>query len=59
LHEWSYDVEEEPKTFVDDDGNITVEKEKVENLVTWVYERGSHVACAKIVNGHISYKQRK
>ncbi|WP_406567254.1 RHS repeat domain-containing protein [Chryseobacterium kimseyorum] len=51
LHEWNYDIEEEPKTFVDDEGNVIVEKEKVENVVTWVYERGSFVACTKIVNG--------
>jgi RHS repeat-associated protein len=51
LHEWSYDLEEEPKTFVDDEGNVVVEEEKIEDLVTWVYEKDSYVPCAKIVDG--------
>ncbi|WP_223599010.1 RHS repeat-associated core domain-containing protein [Chryseobacterium sp. GVT01B] len=51
LHEWSYDIDEEPVTTVDDDGNIIAGKEPVQNLVTWVYERNSYVPCAKIING--------
>ena len=50
LHEWSYDAEEVSVTVVDDDGNIIVGKEPVENVVTWVYERGSHVPSAKIID---------
>lgn len=50
LHEWSYDAEEVPVTVVDDDGNVSVGKEPVENVVTWVYERGSHVPSAKIID---------
>jgi RHS repeat-associated protein len=50
LHEWSYDIEDNPVTVVDDDGNVITGKEPVENVVTWVYERGSHVPCAKLFN---------
>ncbi|AZA83263.1 type IV secretion protein Rhs [Chryseobacterium lactis] len=50
LHEWSYDIEENPVTVVDDDGNIITGKEPVENLVTWVYEKNTFVPCAKIIN---------
>ena len=48
MHEWSYDLEEEPKTFVDDEGNVIVEKEKVENVVTWVYDQTNFNPTAKI-----------
>lgn len=51
LHEWSYDIENEPKTNVDDNGNVSTEKEPVTHLVTWVYERGAYVPCGKIING--------
>lgn len=51
LHEWSYEVVDEPKTLVDDNGHIVFEKEKIENVVTWVYERGEYVPCAKIIDG--------
>ncbi|WP_082140512.1 RHS repeat-associated core domain-containing protein [Chryseobacterium sp. FH2] len=50
LHEWSYDIEEESKTFVDDDGNVIAQKEPLKNIITWVYEARSHVPCAKIIN---------
>ena len=51
LHEWSYDIEEEPKTFVDDEGNVVIEKERVENLVTWVYGGNGFTPVAKLING--------
>jgi RHS repeat-associated protein len=51
LPEWSYDVDDEPKIFVDDEGSVVVEKKGVENVVTWVYEKDSYVPCAKIVDG--------
>lgn len=50
LHEWSYDIEENPLRVMDDEGNIIAEKEPVDNVVTWVYETGSHVPCAKLLN---------
>lgn len=50
LHEWSYDVEEEPKAFVDDDGKVVVEKEKVENVVMWVYANNGFMPIAKLIN---------
>lgn len=50
LHEWSYDLGDEPKTFVHDDGNRILEKEKIENVITWVYEADSFIPRAKIMN---------
>ncbi|WP_238586876.1 RHS repeat-associated core domain-containing protein [Chryseobacterium sp. Leaf405] len=50
LHEWSYDVEEEPKTFVDDDGNVVIEREKIENVVTWVYGGSGYTPISKLIN---------
>ncbi|MCW3166943.1 DUF6531 domain-containing protein [Chryseobacterium sp. 09-1422] len=51
LHEWNYDAQEEPKTFVDDEGNVAVEKESVENLVTWVYGGNGFTPVAQLFNG--------
>lgn len=50
LHEWSYDIKEEPKTFVDDEGKVIIQKEPTDNVVTWVYEADSFVPRAKIFN---------
>lgn len=51
LHEWSYDIDEKPKTLVDDNGNIVKSEEKAENVITWIYETGTFVPSAKIENG--------
>jgi RHS repeat-associated protein len=51
LHEWNYDAQKEPKTFVDDEGNVAVEKESVENLVTWVYGGNGFMPVAQLFNG--------
>jgi RHS repeat-associated protein len=48
LHEWSYGTEESPVNELDDNGDIIVGQEPVENIITWIYERGSHVPSAKI-----------
>jgi RHS repeat-associated protein len=51
LHQWEYQVEDRPKQIVNDIGEILLDKEEpVENLVTWVYEEGSFVPSAKIIN---------
>ncbi len=51
LHEWEYLKEDGPKTIVTDEGKITEDKpEPTDNVITWVYENGSFVPCAKIVN---------
>lgn len=46
LHEWQYKGEYPPASLVAENG-ITTAAEPVENLVTWVYEEGSFVPCAK------------
>ncbi|MEC3875491.1 RHS repeat-associated core domain-containing protein [Chryseobacterium salviniae] len=54
LHEWFYDINDEPKTSVDDDGNIIIEKEKAENVVTWVYDHTDQnelSPVAKLIGG--------
>ncbi|WP_082798688.1 RHS repeat-associated core domain-containing protein [Chryseobacterium cucumeris] len=48
LHEWNYNIEARPANEIDDEGNIINKQEPVENLITWVYETGSHVPSAKI-----------
>jgi RHS repeat-associated protein len=49
LHEWDYQKEEEPRTSVNDLGEIFLsKKESVNNLVTWVYEEKTFVPSAKI-----------
>ncbi|WP_136668189.1 DUF6531 domain-containing protein [Flavobacterium sp. H122] len=49
LHEWNYQKGEEPKTSVNDLGEVYLEKqETIHNLVTWVYEERTFVPSAKI-----------
>lgn len=52
LHEWSYDLEEIPKTFVDDNGNLISSKEPTENVITWIYDETGHYPVAKIEGGN-------
>jgi len=51
LHEWSYDLQERPKTFVDDEGNVIAGKEPLENIITWIYDETGHYPAAKIERG--------
>jgi len=52
LHEWSYELSQRPKLVVNDVGKVGYDREEpLDNLVTWVYENGSFVPCAKIQNG--------
>jgi RHS repeat-associated protein len=53
LHEWSYDLAGEPKTLVDDEGNVIIKKEPVENVVTWIYDNSDQdvlTPIAKLIN---------
>jgi RHS repeat-associated protein len=51
LHEWQYNLEDKPQLQVNDFGELSFDtQEPIENLVTWVYEEGSFVPSAKIVN---------
>ncbi|MGM5629404.1 HNH/ENDO VII family nuclease [Apibacter raozihei] len=50
LHEWSYALEERPKLVSHEDGTIGYDREEpVEDVTTWIYERGSFTPCAKLV----------
>lgn len=51
LHEWSYNLKERPRLFVNELGDIvTGGKEPItDTLTTWVFEQGSFVPQAKIV----------
>jgi RHS repeat-associated protein len=48
LHEWRYEGRFPPQSNINDSGEITETKEPIENLVTWVFEDGCFVPCAKI-----------
>jgi RHS repeat-associated protein len=49
LHEWYYQKGEEPKTSVNDLGEVFLgRKETVTNLVTWIYQEKTFVPSAKI-----------
>lgn len=51
LHEWSFDAIDRPKPVVDELGVPRIEAvEPMTNVVTWVYEDGSFVPSAKLVN---------
>jgi YD repeat-containing protein len=50
LHEWKYEGGFPPQHSINDAGEVIEEKEPVENLITWVFEDGSFVPCAKIEN---------
>jgi RHS repeat-associated protein len=39
-----------PQHSINDTGEVIEEKEQVDNLITWVFEDGSFVPCAKIEN---------
>jgi RHS repeat-associated protein len=52
LHEWRYDLTDRPKLVVNEKGQLEYDREEpVENLVTWVYEEGSYVPSAKLIDG--------
>jgi RHS repeat-associated protein len=53
LHEWIYDADKRPQVVIDELGNIITSPEPVpaETLTTWVFEAGSFIPAAKIMNG--------
>ena len=51
IHEWKYDLNQRPQLVVQDDDLLYNKSEPIENLVTWVYEEGSFVPSAKLING--------
>jgi RHS repeat-associated protein len=52
LHEFSYDLAEKPKVIADDLGRLSFDKEELtNNLITWVFDEGTFVPQAKIVDG--------
>ncbi|HTF82798.1 MAG TPA: RHS repeat-associated core domain-containing protein, partial [Cytophagales bacterium] len=48
LHEWSYIGDYPPRISLDADGTPTTQQEPLDNLITWVFEEGSFVPCAKL-----------
>lgn len=48
LHEWQYSGEYPPKIVLTEDGTPTTREEPVEQLITWIFETGSFIPCAKI-----------
>lgn len=52
LHEFKYDLAERPKVIANDVGQLSLShNEPTTNLVTWVFEEGTFVPQAKIVDG--------
>jgi RHS repeat-associated protein len=49
LHEWQYNGDYPPHWRAVEDGALHPEEEPVENLITWVFEEGSFVPCAKLM----------
>jgi RHS repeat-associated protein len=59
LHEWTYDEKDKPQAVVNEWGEITYDKEEPNPLnaqggvksITWIFDDGSFVPCAKIADG--------
>jgi RHS repeat-associated protein len=52
LHEFSYPIADKPKVIADDLGRLSLDREEnTDNLITWVFDEGTFVPQAKIVNG--------
>ncbi|WP_042721463.1 RHS repeat-associated core domain-containing protein [Flavobacterium sp. B17] len=49
LHEWSYGIENIPKTNIDEEGKLQINREPVENIITWVYDGGGYSPVAKLL----------
>ena len=51
LHEWRYDKAERPVPALDEQGALKIKtQEPISDIVTWVYEEGTFVPSAKLVN---------
>ncbi|RIY35169.1 hypothetical protein CKY20_11210 [Capnocytophaga canis] len=49
LHEWEYNVADEPQLVTSEIGEVSFNKpEPINNLITWVYEDNAFVPCAKL-----------
>jgi RHS repeat-associated protein len=49
LHEWTYPLEERPKTVKDEFGFESKDREEpIENLITWIFEEGTFKPAAKL-----------
>ena len=48
LHEWQYNGDYPPHLRAVADGALHPEEEPVENLITWIFEEGTAVPCAKL-----------
>jgi RHS repeat-associated protein len=49
LHEWSYRGDYPPKLSIGADGKVVQDTEPVEDLITWVFEEGTFIPCAKLI----------
>ncbi|MBS0028071.1 DUF6531 domain-containing protein [Chitinophaga sp. 22321] len=50
LHEWQYTGEYPPHLGANAEGSLQEQEEPVEQLITWVFEEGTFVPCAKLEN---------
>lgn len=50
LHEWQYTGEYPPHLGADAAGELQEQEEPIEQLITWVFEEGSLVPCAKLTD---------
>ena len=51
LHEWRYDKSERPVAELDEQGVLKIKnQEPTSDIITWVYEEGTFVPSAKLVN---------
>ncbi len=51
LHEWTYSEQDRPTTYIDPQGTLQTEgTEPTTDMTTWLFEAGSFVPAAKIIN---------
>ncbi|HVI43355.1 MAG TPA: DUF6531 domain-containing protein [Chitinophaga sp.] len=48
LHEWRYSGDYPPHVQSTEEGDLQHQEEPVESLITWVFEEGSFIPCAKL-----------
>ncbi|WP_299883872.1 DUF6531 domain-containing protein [uncultured Lacinutrix sp.] len=53
LHEWNYNLKERPKTIINNNGHLSLDKKEPisSNLITWIFDQNTFKPAAKIVNG--------
>lgn len=53
LHEWSYALEERPKTVIDENGMLAKDKvEPTDHLITWIFDEETFHPAAKLTEGN-------